>query len=487
MIAIGIRYLMGWSMATNSADRERPEWPPHPDRVFMSLAAAYYETDGYDTEWEALLWLERQGAPSMWASDATHRETMTTYVPVNDSSAPRLGQGRTPSQKQIASGVEVLPERRPRQPRQFPLAIPRDPRVYFVWSETPPPEVRAGLESLCSKVVRIGHSASLVQAWVEDDPPEPNLVPTAGVAQHPLRVSGQDRLEHLTAQFQSGRRPERSRWVAYARVRPESQPTHRASVFHDQLLVLRRVGGRRMGLEITLILANKLRNAVVKHCPQPVPEWVSGHTADGRPSQEPHLAFLPLPFVGREHADGHLLGFALAIPKHVDTAEQRRCFSPVLGFDEDGSQRRVRLYDGANFEWLLEMEDRASPPVTLRSEVWTHQARRWATVTPIVFDRHPKGRNKESQAERIVEESCERIGLPCPVDVVLSQVSLHLGVPHSRSFPAIRRKSDNGRLQHLHAVVTFAEPVVGPVILGAGRYRGYGMCRPARWEGGDVE
>ena len=147
----------------------------------------------------------------------------------------------------------------------------------------------------------------------------------------------------------------------------------------------------------------------------------------------------------------------------------------------------MRLYDRANFEWLLEMEDRASSPITLRSEVWTHAARRWATVTPIVFDRHPKGSDKERQAEQMVEEACERIGLPHPVDAILSQVSLHIGVPHSRSFPAMRRKSDNGRLQHLHTVVTFPEPVTGPVILGAGRYRGYGLCRPVQWGGGDAE
>ena len=159
----------------------------------------------------------------------------------------------------------------------------------------------------------------------------------------------------------------------------------------------------------------------------------------------------------------------------------------MLSANEDGSLRRVRLYDGASFEWLLEMEDRASPPVALRSETWTQPARRWATVTPIVFDRHPKGRNKETQAERTVAEACERIGLPRPVNVVLSQVSLHISVPHSRAFPAMRRKSGDGRLQHSHAVLAFAEPVGGPVILGAGRYRGYGMCRPVRWEGDDEE
>ena len=487
MIAIGIRYLMGWSMASNSADRERPEWPPHPDRVFMALTAAYYEAGGDETEWEALRWLERQEAPNMWAGDATNRETGTTYVPVNDSAPLSRRAGGRPSAQQAHAGLQLLPENRSRQPRQFPVAIPHDPRVYLVWPDDPPPEVRAGLESLCRKVIRVGHSASLVQAWVEDAPPAPNLVPTVGVAQHPLRVSGPGRLEHLTAQYERGRRPERSRWVAYAQAQPESQPAVPSSVFDDRLLALRRVDGRSMGLESTLILTNKLRNAIVKHCSEPVPEWVSGHTADGRPSQNPHLAFLPLPFVGSEHADGHLLGFALAIPKHVEQAEVGRRLNPVLVFNEDGSPRRLRLYDGANFDWLLEREDRESPPVALRSEVWTRPARRWATVTPVVFDRHPKGRDKEGQAERMVAEACERVGLPRPSDVVLSEVSLHVGVPHSRSFPAIRRKSDNGRLQHLHAIVTFDERVAGPVILGAGRYRGYGLCRPVRWGGGDAE
>ena len=204
MVAIAIRYLMGWSMATNSADRERPEWPPHPDRVFMALAAAYYETDGDDSEWEALIWLERQGAPNMWASDATQRETMTTYVPVNDSAPLSRRPGRQLSAQQVRAGLQLLPENRSRQPRQFPVVIPHDPKVYLVWQETPSAEVRAGLESLCGKVIRVGHSASLVQAWVEDAPPEPNLAPTAGVAQHPLRVPGLGRLEHLTAQYQRG-------------------------------------------------------------------------------------------------------------------------------------------------------------------------------------------------------------------------------------------------------------------------------------------
>ena len=63
MFALGIRYLNGWSMAAaDGARKERAEWPPHPDRVFMALAAAWFET-GEDTEehareGDALRWLQ---------------------------------------------------------------------------------------------------------------------------------------------------------------------------------------------------------------------------------------------------------------------------------------------------------------------------------------------------------------------------------------------------------------------------------------------
>jgi CRISPR-associated protein Csb2 len=32
--------------------------------------------------------------------------------------------------------------------------------------------------------------------------------------------------------------------------------------------------------------------------------------------------------------------------------------------------------------------------------------------------------------------------------------------------------------QLTHAVIQFAEPVEGPVLLGAGRFLGLGLCRP---------
>ena len=45
MFAIAADYLMGWAMASADGSRKQAaEWPPHPDRLYMALAAAWFET-----------------------------------------------------------------------------------------------------------------------------------------------------------------------------------------------------------------------------------------------------------------------------------------------------------------------------------------------------------------------------------------------------------------------------------------------------------
>ena len=90
MFAFGIRYLNGWSMAAaDGAKKERPEWPPHPDRVFMALAAAWFETGEDAEEGHALRWLESLGPPAVAASAATAQ-------PRGAGTAGREGHARGP-------------------------------------------------------------------------------------------------------------------------------------------------------------------------------------------------------------------------------------------------------------------------------------------------------------------------------------------------------------------------------------------------------
>lgn len=568
MFSIGIRYLNGWAMAAaDGARKEQAEWPPHPDRAFMALVAAWFETGQCDAEGEALRWLESLPSPPDIAASAAEtrraasaaetRRVVTSYVPVNDTTLAgekKINELRDKADVKLGelkeAGLEILAEFRSRQGRSFPVAIPHDPVVHLIWRDDLPDCHREALISLCCKVTSVGHSASLVQMWVEDSPPEPMWVPVQGPAKLRMRVAGAGRLAYLEARCNrdavvryrdligrreelkeqgkkletarkqavkhlkgagktsaeapykegisvldaelqdiatqlsafNGRepmsfRPDPGRWQGYDAPCQEPEAATRGSVFDPRLIVLK-LSGKRLSLPATLKLTEALRGALLKACPQPIPEWVSGHAADGTRSDKPHIALLPLPFVGAEHADGRLMGVALALPRDLDPAEAVRVLEPWLRREEDWLPRTIKLFDGQWLECAAELDASESPPWNLRPETLTASARCWASVTPVVIDRHFDGADKWEKAAESVKDACVRVGLPRPNEVLLHPVSMFEGVPRSNEFPWMTRKKDGGRMHHAHAVIIFGEEVQGPVLVGAGRFRGYGLCRP---------
>ncbi|MFZ2642814.1 MAG: type I-U CRISPR-associated protein Csb2 [Verrucomicrobiia bacterium] len=494
MFALGIRYLAGRAVATHPADRERAEWPPHPDRVFMALVAAWGKTGCAPDEEAALRWLESLDPPEIVASDegsVTRREVVTTYVPVNDSMLPRLPAKRNPSPAQIADGLALLPESRPRQARHFPTVTPISDTVFLRWPVPVPADKSSALERVCRKVTYVGHSSSPVQCWLVGSKAavelKPDLKPGgAGSSRIRLRVTTAGRFDELKTRFAAGFRPTPSLWAGYEKcVQEMPQPSVRTTCFDPQLFVLRQTGGRRFGLSATLQVTRALRDTLMAKCPlQPVPEWISGHAPDGKPSERDHIAFAPLPHVGHEHADGHLLGLALAVPRNVAADEQASCWRGLL-LDDTGSSLPLDLKLGPLGVMTIELDDGGHRTAALFPETWTgtdKPARRWASVTPVAFDRHPKDAKGWSEIEATIIAACVRIGLEEAVQsVVLSPVSLFIGSPTNRGFPNLKRKA-GGNIHHTHVVITFKEPVIGPVLLGAGRYRGYGLCRPLRDE-----
>ncbi len=519
MFALGINYLNGWAMAAaDGAQKEMAEWPPHPDRVFMALAAAWFETGEDQSEGEALRWIETLGPPSIFASEYNTRSTIVSYVPVNDSSVSRRVPASQELKKLRDAGLSVLPEHRSRQPRGFPVAIPRDSKVFMVWQSEQLDAYRNALESLAAKVTHIGHSASLAQMWVAGDEelPEITLIPVEGVTSYRLRMFSPGRLDILARMYnkaevleyadliaqrdslRGGRRrrvrqeiserfgsrvpvslrPTPTRWQGYEKPSPAKTDDGPHSVFDPNLIVLG-IRGRQIPVTTTLRLTQALRGALMDSCPeQPPPEWFSGHTPDGKPTASPHMAMLPLPFADHEHADGRVMGLGLALPRSLDSQEAGRCLSKFLYESDTGLPRGHTLFDGRWFECEVELETRERPPFNLSPNTWTRKSRIWASVTPVVFNRHFDGDDRWERASESMKDACEHIGLPRPSELLLHPTSLAQGIPLSREFPRMARHGNGGQRRHAHAVVIFKEPVRGPVMIGAGRYRGYGLCRP---------
>ncbi|MEO8350223.1 MAG: type I-U CRISPR-associated protein Csb2, partial [Chthoniobacteraceae bacterium] len=547
--ALGIDFITRVAVMTDAASREKAEWPPHPARVFMAFVAAHYDSkplveDGPEAEtaWtrerSALEWLEKQGAPDMSWPEVAARNVVKVFVPVNDASVTQSPDRVKASEMRAALGV--MPDQRSRQERTFPAVYVEgdEPEcfVHLVWPEAEPtPVVRASLESLAEKVIRIGHSSSLVRVWVPagEAIPSPSHAPNLKTAKIrrgvQLRVPAAGFLADLDQRYNAGEidaffdlserittskgkanKEAKTEFVerfgrewnrsasAPVRQRPSVGLTAHygpkdaadlpmvTSTFDPELLVLTKQEGPVLGLESTAALTAALRGLLLQDA-EGKPEWFTGHSAPGVPSAGGHMALLPLSYVGGEYADGHILGLAIAFPRSVSALERAECLRGRL-FDRLGQDLDLKLVMGKLGDWIIRREERSSPPLALRANTWTEPSTVWASVTPVVLDRHPK---HDQQTERVqwrdevvagIEQSCERQGLPRPDLIDVDKTSWHEGAPRSRpgpnGMPWLPGKEGTAPRQQVHVLIQFPCEVEGPLLLGAGRFRGYGLCKP---------
>jgi CRISPR-associated protein Csb2 len=443
MLAFCIAYLSGQVYAADYRDRDRPEWPPHPARFFSALMAACFAADLQDPGLHALQWLEQQGPPAIAASEAHERQRTVVYVPINDP----------------ATGT-VLPEVRPKQPRSFPCMIPEDPRVYLIWTDAvPEAATRTLLALLAAHVTSVGNARSLVAVTVCDTPPVPTWVPAVRGEQM-LRIPAPGRVEELNARFARGLRPTPGVLHPYTRVRPASAPPIHARGFAD-MVMLRQTAGPRLALTATLTVTETLRRALLSLAGATAPALLHGHV-DHR-----HAAWAPLPFVGYPHADGHLLGAALLLPPDTSRDASHTVLQCLARLDH------VHLPDGRR--WALAPVDITDRRATLQPATWVRPSRTWTTVTPVVLPRYPKPRRGQDAAA-LLAQSCHQSGLPAPMWIRTHQLGQLAGVAPSHLFWT--RRSGHPLRLWTHATLHFSVPVQGPVLLGALRYFGLGLCRP---------
>ncbi len=444
----------------------------------MALAAAHFETGADQAERDALLWLERLEAPQINAAGHSERAMVTQYVPVND----KPGDAGKPPTATIQSAPQLA---RDRQPRSFARAWLEDDTVYYSWpSAEPTVAVRRALEGLCAKVTRVGHSTSMVQMWVASDAPRtPDWVPDGRNGTLQMRVAGAGLLEELERRYARRTRPRIPTYAPYAGpTRGAATVSAQGSAFelYPLIVAFEREEGPYPFLDLCAVfsVAERMREAVISQTnglPERIRSLLSGHRADGGSLPDPHLALLPLAFVGHPHADGRILGMALTLPSSVSLDERRVALQAIA---------RVRqLLLGPLGVWSVVPPQTGSLAWNLRAEAWTAYpdgATHWATVTPVVFDRHPKSSDRaryQMEVADMIATACVRIGLPEPRNVAVTSVSRHAGAPPSFAFPRLRRK-DGGERRHTHAMLEFGRPVCGPISIGAGRFCGYGFCRP---------
>ncbi len=511
-LVLEIEYLSGVCFASVGQDSPAPDWPPQPDRVFSALVATWAARGQDAREAEALQWLEKLEPPRILASGTEPRTAPQVYVPPNDYETPRgelrslkwyrdfLSNGASPPEKGGHKKLwhqawNVMPDQRKRsglKDRNFPASRPHSPMVRLLWSDAALENgTLTALKQLARDTAYVGHSASLTRCRFLRDTSD---LPHDGT-ETPKRRIYTGRFAELFRDFNLGRPPSPGTPVAL----PASPQTERTNFFGDRWLLLEHVDGDMPDLRACALVAKTMRDALLSgyeriglgDC---IAEIVSGHAPDGAPTRAPHLAIAPLAFAGFPYADGHVMGLALVPPRDNALLEDenfRGALRALAPLDEGLGRRVLTLKTKAGtpphqafcvgLSPTLEPGKRSLDPL-----LYTACARTFATVTPIALDRHLKesGEARQREIARQICIACRNIGLPEPKEVVADKHSALEGVPSaypSGKSPAWMRWRLPQALAHrqlTHAVIRFAEPVDGPLLLGAGRFAGLGLCRP---------
>ncbi|MBE6484273.1 MAG: type I-U CRISPR-associated protein Cas5/Cas6 [Actinomycetaceae bacterium] len=456
--------------AGGGEDPRDAEWPPHPARVFAALRSV-----ASDDELEPLAALECLAPPVIHASPTAAVGERRTWGYVVTNTRDNKGGHQTHPAR--TSGF-----------RQRTSSLPEDARVQFDWPDDGAlsDDMVAGLDRLARRVPYLGRStspATLAFSRVTGSEPLPGLTtyqPTAERGSLSVRVPFPGYLDELNALY----REDQPAWLAagprarrfyqeVGAVEAGDEGSQQISAVEDfdspypDLVILRLEELRPAG-HLVSIFTEALRRRVMGQTENPLPPALHGHGTPGLP----HVAYLGLPFVGNEHADGQLLALAVAIPG-LEYEERVRILRGILGRDPE---REIPLrVTGFNQEFSLRYAPGERRPFTATVERWTDPARTWVTATPLVLDHYPK----DGDLAAAVVNSFVNAGLPEPREVEVSKEPMTYGAVRLK--PSELPKRCRGRL-YTHARVTFDRPVRGPILVGAGRYFGVGLFAPENEE-----
>ena len=92
-----------------------------------------------------------------------------------------------------------------------------------------------------------------------------------------------------------------------------------------------------------------------------------------------------------------------------------RCLEPCHArFRQPALAREHRLFSAQWLGCAVELEARERPPRNLDPNTWTRPSRLWASVTPVVLNRHFDGKDKWDRAADSVKGACEHIETAAP-------------------------------------------------------------------------
>ena len=463
MLAVSVELLQGTFRAdpdgtANTGGLTRGEWPPAPSRLLAALVAADGTRDRCRrTDGSELQWFEQLPAPVIHAhAEPWHQVLQSRYVVLHKGTAVQ-----STHQEYVArSGMQVRPGVR---------VAPRLPEVIYSWDTDAPPRMIDALRRRAARIGYLGAADSPVRVRVGTDMPESvtghDVFRPDSEGDVEISVPELGDVGILDAMYDQW--VERGAGVARAQFPAlRHQVPYRSSltVARDEngrvvawLRLDTAVSGRRVTPITTLFKEAVLSRHQQMHGEPPAVLHGHGFTGNGY-----ELArFLALPDVGYPRSRGRIHGLALWLPPGCDSVLRQRIRDAAFG---------IRRLTGRGIDVSVTPRDNEPRPLAANPNRWIRSSRCWATAFPALHER----RHRLDLAE--VSRWCEHAGLPAPTRFRSARSPLVRGAADLAPVE-INRPGKPG-LPYSHVRIWFERPVAGPVVIGAGRQRGLGLCVP---------
>ena len=467
MLSISVEFLHGTFRAdpdgtAGSGGLTLGEWPPSPSRLLAAMTAAdgtgerCRMTDGSELEW-----FEQLPAPNIHAHGRPwHQRLQPRYVVRHNGTAePGTHQeyvGRIGTQ--IRPGVRVTP---------------RNPRVVYSWNNEPPPSVIDALRRRAARIGYLGAADSPVRVRVDSRVPESTetgeafLPDPQGDVMVGVPAAGDVRLlDAMYAEWvERGANVARAHYPALRHQASYRSPTAAApdDTIGTVVAWLRldaAVSGRRITAVTSLFKDAVLSRHQELHGEPPPVLHGHGFTRSGYEIAR----YLALPDVGHRRSRGRIHGLALWMPPGCAAVVNSRARDAAFA---------IRRLTGRGVDVSVQpRDDDEQRPFAANPDRWTRSSRCWVTAFPAIHER----RGRPNLAE--VSRWCEHAGLPSPTAFRSARSPLVHGAVDLA--PVEVNRPGRPGLPYSHVKLWFENPVAGPVVIGSGRQRGFGLCVPVK-------
>ena len=508
-----------------------PEWPPSPFRLFQALVAGVARRGelviGPDTPdntnfteiGNAIRWLQRLSPPIIIAPKAKTGHTITRFVPNNDGDKKFDRQGRLAAKPTI--------------PTLFLLDPDQKPEVHYIWdisdrAEAPVDRVRDAAQSLTT--LGWGIDMAFADAGLADDA---KLQSLAGIRWYPkqgdwrndgmLRTPTYDdetdectlcdlrhchhsfinRIEHGMP-LKTVDKPKVFGRVLYTSTeRPIGRPV---AVFK---LLDANEDAYRYPHATLVHIAGMVRHLAIERMKVDPPNWIEdsadwikcavrGKRDESSASEHRQFSYVPLPSIGHEHADAMIRNVMIVAPLAMQRELEylsERLSGELLTPEEYGE---VNICNSQPLiSGRIELRKFNPPAGKFIASCYLATANTWHTVTPAILPGHDD--HKPEKTKKLIQRALQQSGIETPCEFTWQSIPFVKNTLSAHKYDRQGRHTGYYRPIHLkdltavHLRIRFGRRVVngdpnsawisaevpGPVVVGAGRHRGFGLMASA--------